>query len=696
MAVADTVKDIAHGIGFLIPGVSQEQALQTATNHRQRTALANMLENAYRHETDPSNFDPNDPEAKQRVSSLLDMQNSLQALGPFDSPKKLFAQYGEYVANHPRALMPAGPVPQGPSLAPPGPAGPGQTPGTQAVIPPVAPTTTAAAPGTSPVQPARQGGGSSQTTAPFPGGASIPPVSGTSTSQPSGIGNTGDQQGPAAFSIDANGVGPTPGIMLPTLPARPVPRLPQGMYTETPELAQTLDTAINASAQLQHPAVQAQAATDQALATLQSTTAFQNANSEHKLAMIKNAVGPTTWANLPDFYKTEIITSTFGVQTPGLGSMMQLRLLTPGSTGADLKKQYPGPETANLDDTTIYRAEYSPLQGLVIAPRTPEIGTAQTATGQIGTINKLNPAAGVTPISGTIAPALVTPQTATASQPTPGGGTATTKTEKKTIGGITPAPGAATTAPANAAPSKPATVPPKPTTPQGTTYSHPTPSNDVTRRIDTFGHPMTPTRVAQVNNATLALLRPNQSNAQLSEAIKVYEGSDKWLADQVRARLAQDQTPVISWDLGTSQRAQFSNQALTHMDTINSLIDQLDKEGKLGPIMSRWNDFMLGKVGAGDPEYAKLRNQIDLMTKALGVVHGGARGGSSIQLYQSFLDKINPAVMDASSLKAAMGVEKEWLTTYANPAKTTGVLPISPLPGSTKAKVWYEKTQTFK
>lgn len=410
MPVADTVKDIAHGIGFLVPGVSQEQALQTATNHRQRTALANMLENAYRHETDPSNFDPNDQEARQRVSSLLDMQSQLQALGPFDSPKKLFAKYGEYVANHPHALMPAGSQPQGPSLAPPGPASPGQTPGTQAVIPPVDQTAAAgggapaaAAPGTSPVQPERQGGASGQN-APFrtPDATGIPPVSGTSTSQPGGVGDSGDQQAPAAFSIDASGVGPTPGITLPTLPQRPVPRLPQGMYTGTPELAQTLDTAINASTQLQHPAVQAQAATDQALATLRSTAEFNNANAQHKIALLKQTVGPEVWAQLPPVAQTEIVADALGMKLSGMGSLYTPHTMSTGALGADLLKSNPALRTESgdaLEPGTLYDEKI--IAGRPVAvPIKPEVRVGSTATGEAGTFNPLNPSAGIAPVPG--------------------------------------------------------------------------------------------------------------------------------------------------------------------------------------------------------------------------------------------------------------------------------------------------------
>ena len=36
--------------------------------------------------------------------------------------------------------------------------------------------------------------------------------------------------------------------------------------------------------------------------------------------------------------------------------------------------------------------------------------------------------------------------------------------------------------------------------------------------------------------------------------------------------------------------------------SIVQLVDKLDSEGKLGPLACRWNEFMAGKFGAGDPE----------------------------------------------------------------------------------------------
>lgn len=85
------------------------------------------------------------------------------------------------------------------------------------------------------------------------------------------------------------------------------------------------------------------------------------------------------------------------------------------------------------------------------------------------------------------------------------------------------------------------------------------------------------------------------------------------------------------------------------------LIDRLDAEGKLGPLASRWNDFMAGKWGAGDPEYQALKTKISLSKTLLMNLHVGARGGS--YLLEEFEDLAKVGRMDAATLRS--GVESE-------------------------------------
>jgi hypothetical protein len=85
------------------------------------------------------------------------------------------------------------------------------------------------------------------------------------------------------------------------------------------------------------------------------------------------------------------------------------------------------------------------------------------------------------------------------------------------------------------------------------------------------------------------------------------------------------------------------------------MIDDLDKKGKLGPLASRWNDFMARKFGADDPDYSALRARMDLATTKLMQAHVGSRGGSF--MLEHFENIANAKKMGAADLRA--GVDQE-------------------------------------
>jgi hypothetical protein len=99
-------------------------------------------------------------------------------------------------------------------------------------------------------------------------------------------------------------------------------------------------------------------------------------------------------------------------------------------------------------------------------------------------------------------------------------------------------------------------------------------------------------------------------------------------------------------------------------------IDALDKEGKLGTISSRWNDFMAGKVGAGDPDFERLRVAMGLATTLLMNAHVGSRGGS--YMMEHFEDLANAKKMDAQTLRAGVDQELKYIKNRAmQPASTS-------------------------
>jgi hypothetical protein len=92
---------------------------------------------------------------------------------------------------------------------------------------------------------------------------------------------------------------------------------------------------------------------------------------------------------------------------------------------------------------------------------------------------------------------------------------------------------------------------------------------------------------------------------------------------------------------------------------IMQLVDKLDSEGKLGKVASRWNEFMAGKVGAGDPDVAALRAKMGLSTTLLMQAHVGSRG--SAQMLEHFEDLANQKKLDGPTLKAALGAEVNYV-----------------------------------
>jgi len=123
---------------------------------------------------------------------------------------------------------------------------------------------------------------------------------------------------------------------------------------------------------------------------------------------------------------------------------------------------------------------------------------------------------------------------------------------------------------------------------------------------------------------------------------------------------------------------------------VSQLIDKLDKAGKLGPLASRWNEFMAGTYGAGDADVAALRAKMGLSTTLLMQAHVGNRGSSA--MLEHFEDLANQKKLDGPTLKSAFNSEVNYVTDRAmdpnppnwnTPAKSTLRQPSGPPAGAT-------------
>jgi hypothetical protein len=93
------------------------------------------------------------------------------------------------------------------------------------------------------------------------------------------------------------------------------------------------------------------------------------------------------------------------------------------------------------------------------------------------------------------------------------------------------------------------------------------------------------------------------------------------------------------------------------------LAQDLDRQGKLGPIASRYQEFMAGTYGKGDPEVEELRTKMGLATTGLMQVHVGARGSAAMM--EHFEDLANAKKMDGPTLLSGLNAENNYVTRKA-------------------------------
>lgn len=90
------------------------------------------------------------------------------------------------------------------------------------------------------------------------------------------------------------------------------------------------------------------------------------------------------------------------------------------------------------------------------------------------------------------------------------------------------------------------------------------------------------------------------------------------------------------------------------------MVEVLDRQGKLGPLASRWNEFLAGTWGSGDPQYVSFRAKMGLANTALMNVHVGNRGGS--YLLEHFENLASGEKMDGASLRSGLSTEFHYIT----------------------------------
>jgi hypothetical protein len=115
-------------------------------------------------------------------------------------------------------------------------------------------------------------------------------------------------------------------------------------------------------------------------------------------------------------------------------------------------------------------------------------------------------------------------------------------------------------------------------------------------------------------------------------------------------------------------RAQMSTAQLKQIDVLEREIPK--QADQLGPFIGRFNAFLQGRVGSGDPDYAYLKGKVDLMQTAMMMIHAGGR--PAFGLMKKFEDNLSAGKMDAPTLLGGLKAIKEQMQTYAQEGELWG------------------------
>lgn len=164
-----------------------------------------------------------------------------------------------------------------------------------------------------------------------------------------------------------------------------------------------------------------------------------------------------------------------------------------------------------------------------------------------------------------------------------------------------------------------------------------------------------------------------QNNAAANKPTKtdttMYIGSDA-NGNQVAGSAAQLQAAgvqgVTKLPTDTTSKVIAARELISPDGLFNSVaqnIQALQAKGNLGVVGSRWNDFLAGKVGDGDPDFQALRTNMGLLSTKLMQAHVGSRG--SAQMLEHFQHLADYRITDAKTLLSALSAEHKYMTSTA-------------------------------
>jgi hypothetical protein len=110
----------------------------------------------------------------------------------------------------------------------------------------------------------------------------------------------------------------------------------------------------------------------------------------------------------------------------------------------------------------------------------------------------------------------------------------------------------------------------------------------------------------------------------------------------------------------TTQQRTAAGRAQTVVAMAPEVLSRIDALApKLGPLEGRWNEFMQGKVGSDDPDFAALRSDLLMMSSAVALAQ--AQGRLPENLREEFDRAINAPKQTPENLKATINTMIPWL-----------------------------------
>ena len=123
---------------------------------------------------------------------------------------------------------------------------------------------------------------------------------------------------------------------------------------------------------------------------------------------------------------------------------------------------------------------------------------------------------------------------------------------------------------------------------------------------------------------------------------------------------AQSASGLNAVNTPTNQQRTAAGRAETVVAMAPEVLSRIDALApKMGPIAGRWNDFMQGKVGSDDPDFAGLRSDLLMMSSAVALAHAQGRLPENLRL--EFDHAINAPKQTPANLKSTITTMLPWL-----------------------------------